>query len=441
MSKLHGLILAANRLPATLTEVGGVKHWAVSPGGMAAALTPVQKKWQAHWVGWSGLAEATKDLPPFSPGLQGLHIPQTLYDGYYNGIANGMLWPAFHGLPPGAFTEKAWQAYQAVNNYFADAIAASAKPDDLIWIHDFHLLLVPTLLRKRGLQNKIGLFLHIPFAGQQYLSFPHAKELLAGLLHVNLCGVQTARDKQNLTSALNTLFTQTTLPPIRAFPIGIDYQLYSTAHRLPEVRELLQDITQKTAQKYVVLSISRLDYTKGIITQLRAVERAVKSGLQHTLYKLIVSPSREGIGAYQSLKIKIDAEVARLQRELPGVVDYQYRNTPFNEICAWNIRADAALVMPVIDGMNLVAKEYLAAKPSGKTGVLVLSNQAGAADQLGQALLASPTDESAIAQALLQAQAMPKTEQQRRAGAIKHNLKSQDVFWWAEKFITALEKA
>lgn len=439
MGKTSSIILAANRLPATLVQVGGSKQWQPSPGGMAAALTPIQKKWHAHWIGWSGLHEPPDDLPPFSPGLEGLHIPAELYNHYYNGMANGVLWPAFHGLQAESLSEEAWKAYVEVNNLFADTIAAKARPGDLIWIHDFHLLLVPTLLRKRGLQNKIGLFLHIPFAGEKYLAFPHARTLLGGLLGTSLCGVQTEADAQKLTDCLRHLFPKTKLPPIRNFPIGIDYQLYHSAYKKTAVRVMLDEIQKATAGRYVVLSVSRLDYTKGITTQLRAVERAVKKDLKNTYYKIIVAPSREGVGAYQTLKNDIDAEIARLQQELPGVIDYQYRNTPFNEVCAWFLRADTTLVSPFIDGMNLVAKEYLATKQDQK-GVLILSTKAGAAAQLTDALLVDPYNEEAIANALLQAQAMPAGEQRRRASAIRRNLREQDVFWWAEQFISALDK-
>lgn len=433
------IILAANRLPATLVQINGVKQWQPSPGGMAAALTPVQKKWRAKWIGWSGLHEAPKDLPPFSEGLQGLHIKAELYDRYYNGIANGILWPAFHGLQAEPYARANWDAYKQVNNQFADAIAATAKPNDLIWVHDFHLLLLPALLRERGLKNTIGLFLHIPFVGRQHLTFPNVRELLSGLLAADICGVQTKRDARELLACLKAAFPKTSLPPIRDFPIGIDYDRYSNAHQQQDVQDIFTTIQQNTKDKHVVLSVSRLDYTKGIITQLRAVERAVKLGLKNTRYKLIVSPSREGVGAYQTLKKTIDVEVARLERELPGVVDYQYVNTPFAEICAWFMRADTALVTPLVDGMNLVAKEYLAAKPDWQNGVLVLSTQAGAAAQLDQALLVDSNDEAAIAQALLQAQTMPASERRRRAQAIRHNLQTQDVFWWAEQFLDALK--
>ncbi len=408
---------------------------------MAAALSPIQKKWQAQWIGWSGLHEPLKDLPPFSAGLEGLHIASELYELYYNGMANGILWPAFHGIQPETFSEKAWKAYVTVNKLFADAIAAKANPQDLIWIHDFHLLLVPALLRELGLRNKIGLFLHIPFAGQQHLAFPHNRELLEGLLGCSLLGVQTESDAQKLTACLRDLFPAATLPAIRSFPIGIDYQLYHDAHKQPDVRALFEDIQKATTDQYVVVSISRLDYTKGIITQLRAVERAVKSGLKNTHYKLIVAPSRESVGAYKTLKNDIDTEVSRLQKELPGVIDYQYRNTPFNEVCAWFIRADVALVAPLIDGMNLVAKEYFAAKPESQAGVLILSTKAGAAAQLSQALLVDPTDENAMAKALLQARAMTLNEQQQRAKVIRQNLSEQDVFWWAKNFITSLDSS
>lgn len=441
MGNASSIILAANRLPATLVDIDGSKQWQPSPGGMAAALTPVQKKWHAQWVGWSGLHKASRDLPPFSDGLHGLHIAHKLYEPYYNGLANSVLWPAFHGLAPEPFREQAWRAYQTVNQLFADTIAARAQPRDLIWIHDFHLLLVPALLRQRGLTNNIGLFLHIPFAGQDYLKFPHARALLKGLLGASLIGVQTDGDAARLTACLRHWFPGAALPVIKSFPIGIDYQQYRAAHEQSDVQALFGDIQTATAGRYVVLSVSRLDYTKGIITQLRAVERAVKKGLQNVCYKLIVAPSREGVDAYRTLKKDIEAEVARLEHELPGVVDYQYRNTPFAEVCAWFMRADTALVVPLIDGMNLVAKEYLAAKPGDRSGVLILSTKAGAAAQLTEALLVDPTDEAAIAQALLQAQAMPASEQRRRAQAIRRNLRDQDVFWWAEQFITTLAKS
>jgi trehalose-6-phosphate synthase len=407
---------------------------------MAAALTPVRKKWQALWVGWSGLPETPQNAPPIPPGLQGLHVNANDYIRYYNHVANGALWPAFHGFKPEhIFSETDWRAYAAVNQRFTQTIAANAGPDDLIWVHDFHLLLVPSFLRKQGLQHKIGLFLHIPFVQQTVMKLPHARTILNSLMHSDICGVQTERDAQQLTACLSKLFPKAKLPRIQAFPIGIDYQHYQTAHSQAAVRHHHEQIQKSTGGKYVVLSVSRLDYTKGIVMQLRAVEHAIRRGMKNVCYKLIVAPSRESIGSYQQLKTAIDEEVSRFQKKIPGVLDYQYRNADFSELCAWYIRADALLVTPLIDGMNLVAKEYLATKPENQDGAIILSAQAGAAAQLKQALLVDPYDEAAIAVALTKAQLMPAAERRSRTLAIRQNLRREDVFWWAETFIQALE--
>lgn len=433
------IILAANRLPATLVKTASGKQiWHVSPGGMAAALTPVQKYLHATWIGWSGVSEANNQLPPFPRNLQGLFINNATYNRYYNAVANGALWPAFHGLTPAPFSQTDWRAYRAVNNQFAKAITATAGPDDLIWVHDFQLLLVPELLRKHGCRQKIGLFLHIPFTGQTWRQVPHITDILRSLLGADLIGVQTARDARHLTQALKQAFPAATLPRITHIPIGIDYGHFHQAASLAATQQHLTAITQQTRDKYVVLSISRLDYTKGIITQLRAIEHAVQHGMQNVIYKSIVAPSREGVGAYQKLRNEIEAEVARLATTIPGVIDYQYKNAPFAQVCAWYARADTLLVTPLVDGMNLVAKEYLAAKPQDQDGVIILSKTAGAAEQMQQALLVNPKNIADIAGNLLRAQAMPASERRQRAAAIRQNLQTQDVFWWVKQFISEI---
>ena len=445
-------ILAANRLPVHTyqTSEGGLRL-APSAGGVATALESMLSDGYSRWVGSLGdgrpIDKEKLVRLGMSPQLEPVGLAGDVYARYYNAVSNGGLWPVFHHFQPERLYGKAdWRAYQAANRSFADKICSIAQPDDLIWIQDYHLLLLPELLRTAGLKNRIGFFLHVPFARAEDLQLlPGAREVLASLLHADLCGLQTSADVERLQAALAAFG----LPALRSgqaqvFPVGIDYAKYHAAPRLPGVRRHAQRLAEKFSGTTLVLSVSRLDYTKGILEQLRAIERLLqrkKRLMGKLVYKLIVSPSREGLSAYRELQQQVQAHVHGINQRF-GVgswqpVAYEYRNVEFEELTAWYARADIMLVTPFIDGMNLVAKEYPAVKQDDD-GVLILSRGAGAALELKEALQVSPGDVEDIEQALERAMEMPTAERARRLRALRARVRGGDVFAWADKFGQAL---
>lgn len=438
-------IIAANRLPVTIRETSSALRIQPSPGGAAAALNPILAEPSTVWVGYSGLERlvSKEELQAngLPPKLEPVCIPGDVYQKYYLRVANGALWPVFHGfVPRRMYTQTDWEAYVAANTAFAERIANIAKPQDSIWVHDFQLMLVPGMLRRYGLKNRLGFFLHIPFATPDLLqSLPHCREIMKSLCAADLVGVQTPRDVGLFAQCVKAQNIQNS-PPVHEFAVGIDYAAYHAASQLPQVKAYLRDITQRQTGKHVIFSMSRLDYTKGILQQLKAVGMVLARHpeAQNITYKLIVAPSREELGEYKDLKGAINKCVKDINRRFPWrPIHYEYRNLHFQELAAWYCRTDIMLVTPLVDGMNLVAKEYIAVKPAGK-GVLVLSQAVGAAEQLQSAVLVDPHDVASIAAGIQQALSMRPGERGRRHQALLRNVATENASNWAQTFKDAL---
>lgn len=446
------VILASNRLPVHLVQGDGGLSLERSVGGLATAMSSVFDKHSALWVGWSGIDE---ELPPaklrrlgFPDRLVPLGLSAELLRGYYDQVANGVLWPLLHGLKVStseSVAESDWSAMRKVTRRFAAVIQKRIKPADVIWIHDYHLAFLPRQLRDAGVRNRIGFFLHTPFPTANFLlTWPAHRQLLQSLSHVDVLGFQTPRDAAHFRVSLAAVGMR--MKPgaiVRDFPIGIDYRAYRAAGQIVKVKSHLARLGAKLGGKRVILSVSRLDYTKGIIEQLYAVQQWLET-LKHPerlVYKLIVSPSREDIDEYKNLKRDIEETVAainaRFARKGFRPIDYSYRNHGFEEVNAWFRLAHILLVTPRIDGMNLVVKEYVAARENGQ-GMVVLSETAGAAFQLKDAVLVDPLDVDAIAAGLDRALRMSSAERKRRWRAMRASVKQEDVFWWSERFLRAL---
>lgn len=446
------VIIASNRLPVNITEEKGELVLTRSVGGLATALGSVMDMYPMLWIGWSGAKkrltkEQLKKLS-FPDTLVPIAISARLLKGYYDSFANGTLWPLLHGIKPSRLGSKAdWNAMLTVTTRFADAIQHHCNGNDVIWIHDYHLVLLPRMLRERGATNRLGFFLHTPFPPAKTLrKWKHYRTMLQSLSQVDVLGFQTQRDVDNFMECLKTAgYAMKEGAIVQPFPIGIDYKAYRAALKTPAVGMYIRKLKKTVTGKKVILSVSRLDYTKGIVEQLWAVEKVIEGyGPKKAIYKLVVAPSRETVVEYKKLKKDIDETVEAINtrfEEEHGIrpIEFAYRSHGFEELNAWYRSADVLLVTPKIDGMNLVVKEYIAARDDER-GAIVLSETIGAAFQLREAILVSPTDIGAISDGLTFALSMPTLERIRRWRALRKNVRQENVFWWTKEFLGALSK-
>jgi trehalose 6-phosphate synthase/phosphatase len=450
MSKTR-IIVVSNRLPINISETAAGLISNRSVGGLATALATVAVKYPMLWIGWTGLERqlskeelAQLDLPEH---LIPVTIPPQLFDSYYNRLANGILWPILHGLLPTGLSQAAdWKATRNVTTRFAQTIRRNMTPQDLIWIHDYHLGMLPQELRRLGINNRVGFFLHTPFPpAETFMKWRHKKSLLGSLAQVDVLGFQTERDVANFKDCLKVAGVKMRRGAIvKAFPIGVDYKAFRTAIKMSAVTNYLNGLRKLVVGERVILSVSRLDYTKGIIEQLRAVESILQLYRPGKLiYKLIVAPSRESVEGYMALRDEIEATVKDINKNYAKIyhvkpIRYEYRSYSFDELNAWYRVADVLLATPKADGMNLIVKEYIAAH-EGYDGSVVLSKTMGAAAQLSAAIQVETLSVPDIALGLVTALTMSGAEKRRRWQELRKNVKQEDVFWWAESFITVLK--
>ena len=471
------LIVASNRLPIVVRARAGRGRVEPSSGGLVSALGPVLEERGGAWIGWPGLADVpAAELAPLladaATGYEVLPVELTSEerDAFYLGFSNEIVWPLFHDLQTNCnFDPAYWETYERVNCKFAAAIAERAGPDDVIWIHDYHLMRVAAELRARGMPNRLGFFLHIPFpAPDTFRRLPWRDPIAEGLLAHDLVGFQTERDAQNFLASMRC---PRNLEPvlaergagrarayrhagddhvtrIGAFPIGIDPSRERRDAESEEARQAERELRADVACKHLVLGVDRLDYTKGIPERLEAFREALHRHPElrgdATLVQLVV-PSRETIPEYSALREEVERLVGAINGELgePGWVPVIYMHGTCDRVKlrGWYRAADVALITPLRDGMNLVAKEYCAARLDDR-GALVLSEFAGAAEQLADgALLVNPHDRIECARAIFRACRMGEPEQRRRMRAMRRVVESTDVFWWARTFLDALAPA
>lgn len=449
MHMARRLIIVSNRLPLSVHDERGNLSLSRSNGGLATALASLFDEASSVWVGWTSARRrlskeelAALDMPPY---IKPINLSANEVTSYYDTVANGILWPLAHGIKPTAESSATVNNdVQKVIRLFADAVESIITPDDLIWIHDYHLFLLPQELRRRGIHNKIGFFLHTPFFPHTVLpEIPFFDDIMASLLTVDVIGLQVKRDVQRFQDALKA--QNTTLPPqtiVRAFPIGIDFASFDSLNDSLEVKAHVRDIQHQFHNQTIIFSLSRLDYTKGIINQLDAFELFLsrQPNPKSIIYRLNVAPSREAVPEYEELKEEIAKKIATINDRFATAiwqpVVYTYENIGLPEMCAWYQVADIHLNTPIADGMNLIAKEYIAARRPA--GTLVISSTMGAAQQLQEALIVPPADVAAIALALERALAMPEDEKNRRWQALRQEVKAHQASHWAHDFLRAL---
>ncbi|WEV46838.1 trehalose-phosphatase [Bifidobacterium sp. ESL0690] len=519
------LIIVSNRLPVSLhAKPDGTYAMKQSIGGLATAIGPYHKSHNdCLWVGWSSIdpdacpkSEIKSVTEEFkSRRCVPIFLTQKEIDGYYAGYANDTLWPLFHDFAHEAtFDSSTWKVYQEVNQKFADAIIEFVNPDDTVWIQDYHLMLLPAMLRSRFPKLKIGWFLHIPFPSPEiFHQLPNGKELLEGLMGADLLGFHTEDFCVNFLASVRALLglevdkdgripigsgTSQRFVTVDAFPIGIDYGLYRrnahsslaqamrhgieavsgkrtrrvstsltaeseaaaeasdqeenwwsahTSDELPEV-ELAQSAAAKrgTEDNKVVVSVDRLDYTKGLPERLRAFDLMLSrypEWVGHVTYYLLATPTREDVETYRKLKDQVDQLVGEINGKYSLLswtpIHYITRSLPIKPVCGIYTAGDVALVTPLRDGMNLVAKEYLASR-DGRDGALVLSDECGAARELTDAFIVNPYDTEAVCEALHSALEIGSDEAKRRNAAMQARLKYRTAGLWSAEFLSTLRQ-
>ena len=458
------LLIVSNRLPLSVTKRSNSLYFQPSVGGLATGLSSFCKSHQSRWIGWPGIATdriSEEEKRQISVQLTEQNCYAVLLSvkdirNYYHGFCNKTIWPLFHYFPLyTAYEDRYWQTYRQVNKTFCDAVIKVAEPDDYIWVHDYQLMLLPELIREKLPHAQIGFFLHIPFPSfELFRLLPWRKEILNGLLGADLIGFHTYDYVRHFLSStarivatehsMGTLIIGDRIVKVDAFPMGIDYDRYAGAVENPKVKKRLTTISKKVGNRKIIISIDRLDYTKGIIQRLEAFDLFLS---QNPEYKekvtliLVAVPSRTGVEDYMELRKQLEGLVGRINGE-HGVLGwvpvwYLYRFLPFERLVALYNIADVALVTPLRDGMNLIAKEFIATKTNGK-GVLILSEMAGAASELGEAIVVNANNKGEIIEAIKEALQMPIEEQTERNRLMQNRLSRYTVVRWAHDFMETL---
>jgi trehalose 6-phosphate synthase len=462
MSESYEFVVVANRLPVDdVVDDDGHHTWSRSPGGLVSALQPIVRSHGGAWVGWTG---QPGDAPePFDTDGMHLHpvgLSADEVDRYYEGQSNGTIWPLFHDAVEQPTHRRPWrQAYEAVNRRFAEAAAQLAAPDGTVWIHDYQLMLVPAMLRELRPDLRIGFFLHIPFPPVElFMQLPRRDDLLRGLLGADLVGFQRPLAAQNflqLTGRLLGLDPQEDhvvhdgrTVTARAFPISIDVTEVEKLAADPQVQaEARRMRAELGGDRRLLLGVDRLDYTKGIEQRLEAYGELLADGTvsnDDVVLVQVATPSRMRVQEYQELRARVEREVGRINGEYGAVgqvpVHYLFQSMDRAELVALYLAADVMVITPLRDGMNLVAKEYVAARHDGK-GALVLSEFAGAAAELETAFQVNPHDVEDIKRAVTAALNADDAELAERMRPMRVQVRNNDIDKWAQDFLGALTGA
>ena len=461
------VLIVSNRLPVTVQESDHGVEVVPSAGGLASGLRGYFQSAAATWIGWPGpMSEAASRVSRRSleaqlsaHHLRLVELEQCDVEGYYDGFSNAVIWPLFHYLLDRIpLRSQNWDAYRRVNQRFADAVVDELRPDDLVWVHDYHLMLVPGMVRERRPEARIGFFLHIPFpAPEVFRILPWRRELLMGVLGADLVGFHTpsyaghfasaVRAQCGLDASRDRVRVDGRSVRLGHFPMGPDVEQFQRLAHAPTVREETARLREESRGRFLFLGVDRLDYTKGIPRRLIAFERLLQRDPslrdKVRLVQLAV-PSRSGVREYASFRKQVEELVGRINGAM-GTLDsvpihYLHQTVTPEQLTALYCAADAMLVTPLRDGMNLVAKEYIAARED-EDGVLLLSEFAGAAEELGEAVIINPYDENGMADKMAQAMAMGRPERTARMRALRRRVLSRPVNDWAHGFLGVMAEA
>lgn len=465
------LVVVSNRLPVVLKKHEGKWNYVPGSGGLVTALGPVLKDRGGIWIGWPGTwehidIEAARQLLGPASEESGYRLfpvcltPEDL-ENYYEGFANAIIWPLFHDLQTECLFKPAfWKAYLEVNRKFATSVKRHSSPGDFLWIHDYHLMGLAKALREMGSPRKTAFFLHIPFPTPDiFFKLPWRYEVMESLLEYHFLAFQTMRDRQNFQACMKAFWPVSRVrgrgPVVEismgdrtahlgALPISIDFRHFEAVARSPQARDQAQLLRCSHPGRKIIFGVDRLDYTKGILHRLEAyaeaLERFPELREKVTLIQLVV-PSREGVESYVRLRQEIERTVSRINGRFTTAnwvpLVFLFRSIPQAELAGFYQVADVGLVTPLKDGMNLVAKEYCACQV-GEPGVLVLSEFAGAASELGQgALLVNPHDVERMAEVIREAVEMPLEQRKGRMKLLRRKIRRRDIFWWVDNFLRA----
>jgi trehalose 6-phosphate synthase len=458
----HDFVVVANRLPVDrVTDEDGTLRWRRSPGGLVTALAPIMQASGGAWVGWHGAPGETLDEFD-EDGIHQVPVPLSARELrlYYEGFSNSTLWPLYHDvIVPPEFHRTWWVAYREINARFARAAAAVAAEGATVWVQDYQVQLVPKMLRDARPDLRIGFFDHIPFPPAEiFAQLPWRRRILEGLLGADLIGFQRTSDTANFLNSVRRFLNVTPrrggvqvpgserISRAETHPISIDATKIENLANDPAVQDRAAQIRRELGNpETVLLGVDRLDYTKGIRHRLKAYAELLEDGAvqvgQAGLIQ-IASPSREKVGSYQQLREEVEGTVGRINGEFDTLshtaVRYLHHSYPVEEMVALYLAADILLVTPLRDGMNLVAKEYAAARGADGNGRLVLSEFAGAADQLKQAVVVNPHDIDGLKTAIMEAINLDSKEAKRRMSLMCRSVEQHDVNRWSKDFLASL---
>ncbi|HPR32968.1 MAG TPA: bifunctional alpha,alpha-trehalose-phosphate synthase (UDP-forming)/trehalose-phosphatase [Prolixibacteraceae bacterium] len=472
MKKIH---ILSNRLPFNVQKTDSDFHLTPSVGGLATGMRSIYKTYKGYWIGWPGVASDEMDAKGGRQISQLLrkencipvHLSADEIVRYYEGFSNRTIWPLFHYFSEYVdYEADLWNAYLSVNQKFADEALKVVNDGDTVWVHDYQLLMVPRMIKEKKPGVTIGFFLHIPFPSYEvFRILPWRKELISGMLGADLIGFHTYDYERHFLSSVrrllgfeinfNQIHTDDRIVSVDAFPMGIDYVKFEQSAEevmkksIQEKSDLHRELDKfflMSPERKLILSIDRMDYTKGIPNRLKAFSQFLE---KHEAFRgkvtlvMLAVPSRDQVDRYQHLKRRVDEWVGYINGQY-GTINYTpvwyfYRSLPFENLIELYTSSDVALITPVRDGMNLVAKEYVASRVN-QTGVIIISEMAGVSKEMGEALIINPNDIDEIAESIYRALMMDVKEQKERMQVMQTRIRRYDVFKWASDFVRSLEK-
>lgn len=456
-------MIVSNRLPVSVVRRGSIQFHP-SSGGLATGLNSLHDKYNNHWIGWPGIPPRNQEEKEIiirkldEKGMTPVFLSRRQIENYYLGFSNRTIWPLFHYFPQYVeYNQTYWNSYKDVNAHFCDAIIEMTEKDDMIWVHDYQLMLLPAMIREKKPDASIGFFLHIPFPSYELIrTLPWRRELISGILGADLIGFHTHDYVRHFISSVTRIiglehslmkfYYHDRIVRADSFPMGIDYQKFNKAVESSEVLGEIKKIKAQVGSRKIILTVDRLDYSKGIPLRLRAYQRLLEKNprLREKITLIMVAvPSRSKVKEYIRLKEEVDELVGYINGSFGTLgwmpIWYLYRSLPFHILAALYSLADVCLVTPFRDGMNLVAKEYIASRRDG-AGALILSEMAGAADELGEAFIINPNNLDEMTGALEISLHQKSAAQIPSNRAMQKILRRYDIGRWAEHFIETLER-